>query len=418
MPRPSRRRLLRAGAAGAGILATLPLASDDHTWHAALPLLSQTVALRAPGQRLAVHAPAGVLPGTRILRGARHLDALAADEQVVRDAVAAHPDPHGDLLLSAALDLHVLSAGLAAPIASWARSWRYVWPRDAAHVAVAFARLGLADRAAGIVRDLARLAGEDGWFEARYVVGTRRSPDGRGRQLDGTGWFLWALDEVAAVAPALPQEPPVRDAARRCARMLLGLTGDGDRLPPASPDFWEVRERRPTIGSCAMVAAGLERAGTVLAPDTLGSRCARASGRLRARIAEAFGRSGYGRYPGRRAADAGMLFLLPPYARAVDPRVAARVEPARAAMARAAGGVAPGELWRRDGVSWTPQSAMFAQARSVIGDAAGAAALLGWLAAHRTSAGSLPEKVLVGGEPASVAPLAWTAALVVTTAAG
>lgn len=36
--------------------------------------------------------------------------------------------------------------------------------------------------------------------------------------------------------------------------------------------------------------------------------------------------------------------------------------------------------------------------------------MLGWLATHRTGAGSLPEKVLFDGRPAAVAPLAWTAA--------
>jgi GH15 family glucan-1,4-alpha-glucosidase len=42
---------------------------------------------------------------------------------------------------------------------------------------------------------------------------------------------------------------------------------------------------------------------------------------------------------------------------------------------------------------------------------------LDWLDAHRTRWGSLPEKVLADGAPAGPAPLAWTAALVVLTAA-
>jgi GH15 family glucan-1,4-alpha-glucosidase len=33
-----------------------------------------------------------------------------------------------------------------------------------------------------------------------------------------------------------------------------------------------------------------------------------------------------------------------------------------------------------------------------------------WLADHRTTGGSYPEKVLETGDPAAVAPLAWTAA--------
>jgi glucoamylase len=51
-----------------------------------------------------------------------------------------------------------------------------------------------------------------------------------------------------------------------------------------------------------------------------------------------------------------------------------------------------------------------------IGDRDEALARLHWLDQHRTAAGSLPEKVLANGQPASVAPLAWTAAAVVITA--
>jgi len=40
-----------------------------------------------------------------------------------------------------------------------------------------------------------------------------------------------------------------------------------------------------------------------------------------------------------------------------------------------------------------------------------AAALLDWLAAHRTNLGSLPEQVTSVGQPASTAPLAWTDAV-------
>ena len=40
-----------------------------------------------------------------------------------------------------------------------------------------------------------------------------------------------------------------------------------------------------------------------------------------------------------------------------------------------------------------------------------AAALLDWLAAHRTKLGSLPEQVNSAGQPASLAPLSWTDAV-------
>jgi glucoamylase len=53
---------------------------------------------------------------------------------------------------------------------------------------------------------------------------------------------------------------------------------------------------------------------------------------------------------------------------------------------------------------------------SFIGHREEALGRLRWLDQHRTAAGSLPEKVLRDGQPASVSPLAWTAAAVVITA--
>lgn len=425
---PSRRALLRGASGTAALLGTAVTSGDDGSWSADLPLISQTVALSAPGRRVLVRPDVdAVLPGTRIIRDAQDLAALQADETAVRIAALAAAQARGldaeltDVLLGAALDLHVLSVGLAAPVASWAAHWCYVWPRDSAHVAVALARLGLHDRAARIVRELARLCrdgdGDDaGWFEARYLPGSTRTPDNRERQLDGTGWFLWALDEVASVTPGLALEPDVARAAARCARLLVELTRGGTSLPPASPDSWETAESHPTIGSCATVTAGLARAASVLDDASLADACAGAAASLRAVIRAHFGRSAYSRYPGVPGADAGMLVLLPPYARTVDADVARHLEAACTAMARPAGGIAPGALWRDDGVSWTPQTAMLAQARAVTGDVEGARMMLRWLGAHRTPAGSLPEKVLATGAPASVAPLAWTAALVVVAA--
>ena len=86
---------------------------------------------------------------------------------------------------------------------------------------------------------------------------------------------------------------------------------------------------------------------------------------------------------------------------------------AQVEMARPAGGVAPGVGWKDDGISWTPETALFAAAWAAIGHHDRAESLLRWLGDHRTDAGSFPEKVLFDGRPAAVAPLAWTAALVV-----
>jgi GH15 family glucan-1,4-alpha-glucosidase len=58
---------------------------------------------------------------------------------------------------------------------------------------------------------------------------------------------------------------------------------------------------------------------------------------------------------------------------------------------------------------------MFALADAAMGHTAGTTSWLDWLAAHRTPLGVLPEKVDARGRPASVAPLGWTAALVILT---
>jgi GH15 family glucan-1,4-alpha-glucosidase len=62
-------------------------------------------------------------------------------------------------------------------------------------------------------------------------------------------------------------------------------------------------------------------------------------------------------------------------------------------------------------VAWTPETASFALFDAATGQHGRAAALLAWLAAHRTTVGSLPEQVNSAGQPASVAPLSWTEAV-------
>jgi GH15 family glucan-1,4-alpha-glucosidase len=93
--------------------------------------------------------------------------------------------------------------------------------------------------------------------------------------------------------------------------------------------------------------------------------------------------------------------------------VSTAIDRAHAVLTQPNGGVTPGETWRADGVSWTPQTALFALSAAARGDRSGAEALLSWLDQHRTSSGALPEKVNRDLEPAGEAPLAWTAALVV-----
>ncbi|MCR6490875.1 hypothetical protein [Cellulomonas sp. P24] len=84
---------------------------------------------------------------------------------------------------------------------------------------------------------------------------------------------------------------------------------------------------------------------------------------------------------------------------------------------RPAGGLAPGAGWKQDGLSWTPETALVALAAASDNDPLVAGHWLDWLSAHRTSWGSLPEKVNSDGTPGAPAPLAWTAASVILAVA-
>ena len=110
-----------------------------------------------------------------------------------------------------------------------------------------------------------------------------------------------------------------------------------------------------------------------------------------------------------------MTVLGPPFAPARD-EVTKAIEDTRNALTQPNGGVTPGEQWRADGVSWTPQTALFALSAAARGDRSTAERLLQWLDSHRTPTGSLPEKVNRDLSPAGEAPLAWTTSLVVLTA--
>jgi len=139
-----------------------------------------------------------------------------------------------------------------------------------------------------------------------------------------------------------------------------------------------------------------------------------ASGHLQAAVLQQFGPTRCSRYLGGspRSVDLGVTFLLAPFGGVTDPGVREVWSKAPRGMRRPAGGLAPGGSWRRDGISWTPTTATVALAAACT-DPEQARHWLTWIADHRTSAGSVPEKVLADGQPASAAPLAWSAAAVV-----
>ncbi len=104
---------------------------------------------------------------------------------------------------------------------------------------------------------------------------------------------------------------------------------------------------------------------------------------------------------------------MPPFADQPDPGVVRAWKRYQREALRPAGGLAPGAQWKKDGASWTPETAMVAYTAAASGQPEVAQHWLDWLQAHTTTWGSLPEKVLSDGSPSGPAPLAWSAAAVV-----
>lgn len=384
----------------------------------AIPLYGETVVFAAPGARRIVPpgAAATVAPGSRVLARTPHTERLLQEQADwlaglapwVRARAAAD-----DAVRDALLDVWVLSAGLPAGVAAWSPRWRYAWPRDVSFTAAALATVGRPADAVAMLAFFDGLERADGWLEARYRLDTRRTPDGRARQLDGTAWLLWAASRILAASPDAPLGR-VRGLLTRCAGHLLATRDPRTGLPPVSQDWWEVPERQLTLGIAASVLAGLRCAEELLphlGEPGVAEECGSAAADVESRLPGLFGRSGWTRYPGGTQHDASLTFLLPPLGRLPVALLAPHLDRAERALIRPAGGLAPGAGWHEGTISWTPATALFALCRTAIGDASGSDRLVGWLDAHRTSAGSFPEKVLPDGRPAAVAPLAWTAAL-------
>jgi GH15 family glucan-1,4-alpha-glucosidase len=203
--------------------------------------------------------------------------------------------------------------------------------------------------------------------------------------------------------------------ARAADADVRSLTGDG--LPGPAMDYWE-DSVQVTLGTAAPLLVGL-RAAADLATDVGGAaagsdgrRWAAAAARLARAIAVTFGQTGYQRTPSAGSgADAAVAFLGPPFA-VPGAAVLRAARSAQRALTVPNGGLRPGTSWPgTPDVAWTPETAFFALFDASTGQPGRAAALLAWLAAHRTKVGSLPEQVNSAGQPASVAPLAWTDAV-------
>ncbi|MGH3376806.1 MAG: glycoside hydrolase family 15, partial [Actinoallomurus sp.] len=201
----------------------------------------------------------------------RVAEAVRADQAWLADGnVPGMTSPQRDAASRALLDLRMLTLPNGASTASWYGAWNYMWPRDGAFTAAAFAVTGHGDDAQRVLYFLARAQDHGGLWAARYRPDGTAVADGRQVQLDSLGWVLWAtwfLHETDPQAANLSTLwPMVRRAADRAADSLRS-----DGLPPPSPDYWErstTREQAPhapTLGVCGPMLAGLRAAAALAA---------------------------------------------------------------------------------------------------------------------------------------------------------
>lgn len=389
-----------------------------------LAYLPDSAVLRLPDGRLRYLPPGATTPATVAADDPGALATAAAERAwLAAGTVPGRTRAERDAAARSLLFLRLLLRPGGAAIAAQTAHWAYVWPRDASFVAVAFASTGHRREALEILAFLSRTQRRDGTWPARSHQDGRPVSDKRPAQLDATGWVPWAAwlatDQGRDLAPARSLWPLVKAAADRASRSLRR-----DGLPPPGPDYWERRERMPTLGTAAALRAGLRAAGHLAAAVGAARDAARyrsAAAGLAAAIPGAFaGPGGYHRYavgsgghsPGRTGGpDAAVTWLAPPFAPA-DPAVLEAVERAGEQLGPGGGGAVPGLPWR-DRELWTPATASFALAAMASGDRASAERRLRWLLDHRTALGAFPERVRRdSGELRSVAPLAWTHAIV------
>jgi glucoamylase len=411
-----------------------------------LPLLPDGVAADLDGSVLpiAVGANARFIPGTSFLVDSGASAAAVAESRawLASGLVPGSTARERELAERSLLDIRLLTDRHGATVAGWRTAWRYVWPRDAAFVVAAFAATGHLDEAARVLDYLAQVATHTGLWQARYLPdGSGLAPDCRVMQFDGAGWVPWAVwswyvtaTASSATSGVTPDLRPYWPMVRASANAIVKDMGK-DGLPSPSSDYIEHPEPDLTLGAAAPLLVGLRSAADLArrADRTVdAARWEAAAQLLDAAITANFGPVGYQRrftgagpnqqwqmgdngYPQRPRdrgdADSAVTFLMPPFAPPTPERIAAMVA-TRRTLTLPSGGIKPVEQWRSDGAAWTPETALFALAAAGLGDKVTARRLIDWIAAHRTSSGAIPEQVSRDGEPLSVAPLAWTQAIV------
>jgi glucoamylase len=278
------------------------------------------------------------------------------------------------------LVLRALTDRRTGAVAAGARDgWAYVWPRDAATVALAFASAGYRAEARRVARFL---AGLDLGAAARFD-GHGAPVGGRAAQGDAAGWV------AAAAAGAAGRPWPA--AATHAGGLLDDGAADGDGRWRDRADYQE--------GD---------------AGDYLANAIASGAGSLRVR--EAFAtEEGLVRtadIPGS-GLDSAAAWAVRPFPRPTL-YTAARRTLRQLAQASGPFGIVPSEGWAGGEDPWTAPTAWSAWGLATLGERRAALGLMADLRRAATPLGLLPERVDARtGIPRSTTPLAWSHAFAI-----
>jgi glucoamylase len=302
------------------------------------------------------------------------------------------------LYLRSLLVLHALTDRRSGAVAAGARDgWAYVWPRDAATAALAYAAAGYRGEARRVAGFLLRLGA--GTTEAARFYGDGAPVPGRGPQGDASGWIA-----VAARAAGLPAPPAPAASAWR----------DLPDYQEGRPGTYLGNALAAEVAAAAARGRGPERAG---GPETGDIGRFSAHRRGEGRVGARFGtRRGLVREAGDPTSglDSAAGWAVRPFASPALYPAARRTLLALAADATPFG-ITPGEGWTGGDDPWTAPTAWSAWSLAALGDRAAALHLLADLRrAATTPAGDLPERVDArSGIPRSTTPLAWSHAFAI-----
>jgi isomaltose glucohydrolase len=247
--------------------------------------------------------------------------------------------------------------------------YRYCWFRDGAFVAEAMSAAGERGSAdaffgwcAGVVLARRELLAAGGDLETRYTVDGRESgdPAWQSFQLDGFGLVLWALDRHER------RYGPAGELVREAAGLLREYLVRTWRRPCS--DWWEEREGIHAV-TLACIAAGLRAAGAPEAEEVAAAVRAEGDPRL----------------------DASLLAAATPLEVLAPEEVP--LEAIERELVSPGGGVHrhPADTYYGGG-EWLLLTALLGLHLARLGRAGEARGALGWVAAHATPEGELPEQ--------------------------